>query len=434
MKKCFLIYKLIIFAFVLMQTNSCKKEEENKVPTLTTTEATAITTTTATSGGNITNDGGAAIAERGICYSNSQNPTTANSKIIETGTTGSFSSNISGLTAGATYYVRAYAVNSVGIAYGNEINFTTTPLFLPTLTTTEVTAITTTTAISGGNITNDGGAAITERGICYSNSQNPTTANFKIIETGTTGSFSSNISGLTTGATYYVRAYAINSVGTAYGNEINFTTFALVDIDNNYYNSIIIGSQTWMKENLKTTKYRDGSTIANITDNTAWSTQTEGAYCWYENNITNKNKYGALYNWYTVTDIRNLCPAGWHIPSDTEWKALEVYLGMSQAQIDDIYWRGTDQGDQMKSTNGWNNNGNGNNSSGFTALPSGFRGGNIYGPFLDLGNSCAFWCSTEFDASNSWYRFLHEQYGSGGVYRNYVDKKNGQSVRCLKDN
>ena len=194
-------------------------------PTVTTTTASNITSTTATSGGNVTNDGGSAVTARGVCWSTSQNPTLSNSHTTNGSGTGNFTSSLTGLTAGTTYYVRAYAINSVDTAYGSQITFTTTAV-APTVTTTTASNITSTTATSGGNVTNDGGSAVTARGVCWSTSQNPTLSNSHTTNGSGTGNFTSSLTGLTAGTTYYVRAYAINSVDTAYGSQITFTTTA----------------------------------------------------------------------------------------------------------------------------------------------------------------------------------------------------------------
>jgi hypothetical protein len=191
--------------------------------TITTTAVTAITATTATTGGNITADGGYTVLTRGVCYSTSPNPTTANS-IVANGTgIGSYVCNLSGLTRATTYYVRAYATNSSVTTYGNQQVFTTLPQAPTVAATTAATLITSTTATSGGNVTNDGGATITERGICYGTTSNPTTANLKVTDPAPgVGVFSCNMSGLTPNTLYYVRAYAINSVNTTYGTQISF--------------------------------------------------------------------------------------------------------------------------------------------------------------------------------------------------------------------
>ncbi len=198
------------------------------LPTVTTTSVTNITQTTATSGGNVTSDGGATVTARGVCWNTSSNPTTANNHTTDGSGTGTFVSSLTGLTANTLYYVRAYATNSIGTAYGNELTFTTLPNpVLPTVTTTAVTNITQTTASSGGNVTSDGGATVTVRGVCWNTSSGPTTANSHTIDGSGTGTFVSNLTGLNPNTLYYVRAYATNSVGTAYGNEVTFTTLTV---------------------------------------------------------------------------------------------------------------------------------------------------------------------------------------------------------------
>ena len=195
------------------------------VPTVTTAAVTNITQTTATSGGNVTADGGATVTARGVCWNTSPNPTTANSKTINGSGTGTFVSNLTGLTANTVYYVRAYATNSVGTSYGNQVTFTTLSSAVPpTVTTSPVTNITQTTATSGGNVTADGGATVTARGVCWSTNPNPTTANSKTTDGSGTGTFVSNLTGLTANTLYYVRAYATNSAGTSYGSQVTFTT------------------------------------------------------------------------------------------------------------------------------------------------------------------------------------------------------------------
>jgi len=191
---------------------------------LTTTAASAITGTTASSGGNITYDGGLAILNRGVCWNTVTSPTIANTKTSDGSGMGTFVSSLTALAPATTYYVRAYAINSAVVSYGNEISFSTLPV-IPTLTTTGATLITGTTATSGGNVTNTGGATITERGICYATTSNPTTANTKIIDGSPgPGVFVSNMTGLLSTTLYYVRAYAINSAGTGYGTQISFRT------------------------------------------------------------------------------------------------------------------------------------------------------------------------------------------------------------------
>ncbi|MEO6405799.1 MAG: PQQ-binding-like beta-propeller repeat protein [Ferruginibacter sp.] len=225
---------LIIVASSLMFAGCSKSDTVTQpiVPNPTapvlagTTIVTAIATISATSGGNVSADGGANVTARGVCWKTSSNPTTANAKTNDATGTGVFTSNITGLAPNTLYYVRAYATNSVGTTYANEVSFRTTILIsIPTVTTTfTVTGITPSSGVSGGSIISDGGATVAVRGVCWSVSPNPTTANAKTTDGTGVASFTSNITGLNESTVYFLRAYATNSVGTAYGPEISFTT------------------------------------------------------------------------------------------------------------------------------------------------------------------------------------------------------------------
>jgi hypothetical protein len=228
------------------------------VPIITTNAITSITATTAFSGGNITSDGGANVSLRGVCWNTLPNPTTSDNKTINGTGIGSFTSSVGGLSSGTTYYIRAYATNSAGTGYGNEITFTTS-LTIPTLTTTSVSSITPTTAISGGNITSDGGAAITVSGVCWSTLADPSVSDNKTTDGTTTGIYSSNMTGLISGTLYYVRAYATNAIGTAYGNQVSFTALFPVDVAEN--NSLVMSVETQSIVNLESTASLVNGTI-----------------------------------------------------------------------------------------------------------------------------------------------------------------------------
>jgi len=198
------------------------------LPTVTTSAVTNISTTFAVSGGNISNDGGGAVTARGICWDTMTVPTTEKNKTIDGTGSGSFSSVVSGLLPGKTYFLRAYATNSAGTAYGAEGTLTTLlTTTIPTVTTTAASNILATTASSGGNVTFWGGDTITSRGICWSTAPNPTTSNNVTVSGNGAGSFSSTLYNLSPSTTYYLRAYAVNSLGTGYGNEISFSTQSL---------------------------------------------------------------------------------------------------------------------------------------------------------------------------------------------------------------
>jgi uncharacterized protein (TIGR02145 family) len=302
---------------------------------------------------------------------------------------------------------------------------------LATLTTTAASSIAETTATSGGNITSDGGASVTVRGVCWNTSANPTIANSKTTDAIGTGSFTSNISGLTLGTTYYLRAYATNNVGTAYGNEITFKTLAITynsgltygkmtDNYGNEYKTITIGTQTWMAENLKTTKYRNGEEISNVTDDAEWADLATSAYCWYNNDPANKAIYGGIYNWHAVADSRNIAPVGWHVATDADWTTLTTFLGS-----------GAGLSLREAGTGHWNTpNTDASNSVGFTALPGGYRYG-YDGAFHDVGYYGYWWSSTVYNSINAWVRYLI--YYSTDVTRLYGYKSHGYSVRCVRD-
>jgi len=380
-----------------------------------------ITQTTAVAGGTITSDGGVEVTARGVCWSTHTVPTISDSKTSNGTGSGSFTSSITGLTGNTTYYVRAYATNSEGTAYGQEISFKTSPV-LPLVSTDAPSATGTTTGKGGGNVTNDGGAAITARGVCWNTSPNPTVANSKTTDGTGTGTFESSITGLLANTTYHVRAYATNSVGTSYGSDLVFTTdpVTVSDNDGNTYNVIRIDGQVWMKENLRTTKLNDNTAIANVANATTWSSLTTPAYVWYNNEVANKSVYGALYNWHAVSTGK-LCPAGWHVPSDDEWYTLVNFLGGESPA-----------GGKLKETGitHWTSPNTGaTNESNFTALPGGWRRGDT-GAYESLTVYGYWWTSTEL-TSSSWFRRIW--YNDDKTYRNLADSKYGMSVRCIKN-
>jgi len=601
------------------------------VPTLTTTFPSSILTTSATSGGNVTNDGGTIVTARGICWSTKVNPTISDSTTKSGLGTGVFSSSITGLKSDSTYYVRAYATNSVGTAYGEQVSFKTlktystavtdidgnvyhtinigtqtwmvenlkttklndgtaipqiidkatwaglsTPgycwynndstknkitkygaiynwytvntaklapkgwhvptdaewyilttflggddiaggklketglanwvdpntgatnitgfsalptgnrgnndgtfqdfgiggfwwtstdingyfsyfrslgcygagvgrsgsqringlavrcvrnslltISLPTLTTTPPTSILTTSAISGGNITNDGGSTITASGVCWSTSINPTILNSKTIDKDSVDMFISSITGLSADSTYYVRAYATNSVGTAYGEQVSFKTLkpaaqTVTDIDGNVYNTVKIGNQTWMKENLKATRFNDSTAIPLVTDGYEWINSTIAGYSWVNNDTYSKDLYGAIYNYYAVSTGK-LAPKGWHVPSQTEIDTLTTYLGgypvagSKLKESGNVHW--------------YSANSDATNSSGFTALPGGYRS-NATGDFHNSGLWGVFWSSTELNGMGG--RLILECTTANSDY-SFDNKAEGFNVRCIKD-
>ncbi len=234
---------------------------------------------------------------------------------------------------------------------------------------------------------------------------------------GSANSFPYNYNWNTTGentGSYTLKATSYDNDGSNSSDEISIklnsgsggTTGTFTDPrDGQTYATIEIGSQIWFAENIN---YEMGD---------SW---------WYNNSNANGAVYGRLYIWDAAL---NACPSGWHLPTDDEWKTMEMFLGMSQSEADNTGYRGTDEGEKMKSTSGWNSNGNGTNSSGFSAIPGGFR--DRYDSFYHLGDYGFWWSSTENSSSSAWYRYLSCSYDQ--VYRHNWLKTTTRSVRCIKD-
>jgi uncharacterized protein (TIGR02145 family) len=431
------ILVIIVFALFPVTLSDCTKSDPAIKPVLSTSPVINIAATNATAGGFITSDGGAEVNSYGVCWGTTTDPSTSDSKTSDGTGIGQFVSSLTSLTAGTTYHVRAYATNSAGTSYGADVSFTTLGQ-VPECITLPATNISTTGAILNGAInSNSVSTTVTfEYGTTTSYGQTTTAVQSPLTGNSITN-VSKDISGLTPGRTYHYRVKSVNSIGTVNGGDMIFVTLtSITDIDGNSYSIVTIGNQVWMKENLKVTKYNDGSAIPNVTDKNAWLGLTTGAYCWYNNDAgSNKNTYGGLYNWYAVSDNRNICPTGWHAPTDAEWKILEMSLGMTQAQADrEGYGRGTTEGGKLKETiiTHWlSPNTGATNESGFTALPSGTR--NLSGSFEKIGEQTYLWSSTVRGSDNAWGRSL--SYDSTRVYRGdfYFKKIDGFSVRCLKD-
>ena len=409
------------------------------IPVISTKEITSISKTGAVSGGKDINDNGYDIQQKGVVWSTSTNPTVSLSTKTNDGTgTSSYNSSITDLNPNTTYYVRSYASNKYGTAYGNNIGFKTDsdddggggggggsgPV-----TTKSISSINSTSAKSGGSISSDGGYAITSKGVVWSTSTNPTVSLSTKTNDGTgTSTYNSSITDLNPNTTYYVKAYATNSQGTKYGGELNFTTkkspSPVSDIDGNSYTMIEIGNQIWSKSNLNVSKYRNGDDIPLVTDADEWASLTTGAYCYIYNNSSYGNTYGKLYNWYAINDSRGLIPSGYNVPKDSEWSTLVNHLGgfsIAGAKMKEKGSGGTNWG---------GNNSNATNSSNFSAKPGGYRS-STNGAFYSFGPDGVWWSSTQIDNSNAYYFLINQN--SDGVTRNTNKKTNGFSIRFIKD-
>ena len=438
-------------------------------PMVTTTVVSYITQTSAYCGGIVTSMSNDPVTARGICWSTNPQPSLTDAHTNDGAGVGSFTGLMSGLAPNTTYYARAYATNSLGTAYGTVVSFTTNDVTavaeLPTVITSPVTNIIQNHATCGGMVTADGGAPVTERGVCWSTNANPSVTGQHSSDGAGLGEFTSNIAGLTVNTTYYVRAYATNSAGTAYGETLSFTpgvscpgTPTVTDYDGNTYNTVQIGTQCWMKENLKTRHYADGTTIP-----VGSASSTTISYCYYPNSATNtKDMYGMLYNWKAVMNnsthsnaipsgVQGVCPTGWHVPSDAEFTVLTDYLSNN-----DEYICGLEQtyiAKALADTIGWNSGYStcaigqdlsANNYSGFSARGAGYMGA-LYNnsssaPTFGFKNTGSFWTTrVYYDETEATYSDSYAYCWSLSVTSSYVTSGStekkwfGCSVRCLKD-
>jgi uncharacterized protein (TIGR02145 family) len=421
--------KAVVITLVcgIILVHACNKIK--KVMLVSTGDATELTITTSSINGSVIDLGNGA-ASYGHCYGTTAGVTVDGSKTsLGIPSEGDFTSHLTGLTPGTKYYYRAYLSNGQETAYGEEKSFNTVGIVVPSLSTTTATDIKQTSVSSGGNITNDGGAAITDRGVCWGTAHDPLVTGNHTSDGSGNGSFTSSVTGLSPNTTYYLKAYAKNSAGTGYGNEVSFITkqdTIVKDIDNNTYKIITAGTQVWMAENLKTTHYNDGTEIPLVTDNSAWSNLTGPGYCWFNNNMsTYKPDYGALYNWFVTDSLstggKNVCPVGWHVPSDAEWTLLVRLYGDESVAGGMLKESGTTHWDSP--------NTGATNASLFTAVAAGYRHYN--GTFASFHTNGYWWSATPYNSSTAWRRFMYNS--SAGINRAYLEKNCGFSIRCIKN-
>jgi uncharacterized protein (TIGR02145 family) len=451
-----------LFAAFVMAViiSGCEREDPAEPPVINTLPVTSITSGSANSGGNVIYSGSAEVTSRGIVWSTEPGATLEEHEgiTLDGSGTGPFISILTGLLPGTEYFVRAYAVNIVGITYGDEISFSTEgePASVRTL---DVNSISATSAASGGNILSDGGSEVTTRGVIWSRSKDPDlNSNDGFTSDGSgTGRFTSSISGLSPRATYYIRAYATNGEGVSYGNVIKFQTVSQVrtvsDVDGNTYRTIRIGNQEWMAENLRVSRYRNRDFIERGLDNSGWENAAEGAFAVYPHSLVGLDDdagvraiYGSLYNWYAVTDKRDLCPRGWRVPSDDDWTQLAEYL-MEEYGLPNESGNEHSLGNILKSCRQvsspagghcdtwehprWNSGGihHGTDEFGFAGLPGSTRSDN--GSFSLIGSEGWWWTTTAVEDGQALTRAMF--FNDGILQRGNLPVNAGLSVRCLKN-
>jgi uncharacterized protein (TIGR02145 family) len=300
----------------------------------------------------------------------------------------------------------------------------------PVVTTSPAAQVLWTEVILGGNVTDAGSEFGIERGVFWGTSSTPQSGGQKLSDQGGSGVFNLSLDGLTAKTTYYFQAYATNDNGTGYGEVLSFTTGGVDGTftdsrDGSSYQYTNIGTQSWMMRNLEYLPSVGPSTLESQTEAHWYVYDYEGTDLVAAKASANYKTYGTLYNW---TAARGACPAGWHLPTDAEWKTLEMYLGLTQADADEVGSRGS-IAIKMKNQAGWSSGNVSTNSSGFSIIPGGFTFPG--GGFGSVGSMAQFWTATESDASQAWTRIF---YGAGpAAERRGLYKSRGYSVRCVSN-
>ncbi len=393
------------------------------LPSAATVAATQMTGTSAQLNGSVNANGSSTTVtfeygpttSYGTTVTATQSPVTGSTLI-------SVSAALTGLTQGTTYHFRVKAVSTAGTVNGNDQSFIT-PV-PPSATTAGATGMGATTATLNGTVNaNNSSTVVTfEYGLTASYgstaiaSQSPVTGN-------TLTNVSAGVSGLTASTTYHFRLKAVSAGGTVYGDDFPFTTSAapvtVTDYDGNVYDVIQIGSQYWLKENIRTTSFFDGTPIAWVTNIDNWGVTYNPAFIWINNNQTTSNPYGGLYNWFTANSVHNVCFTGWHVPTKTEWETLLTYAGGLDIAGGKLREAGTDH---------WlSPNTGATNDFGFSCIPGGY----LYpGQWQAFPVTSLTWCK---DESSAGYANRVTIYGSGTTAS--IDNNPetfGMSIRCIK--
>jgi uncharacterized protein (TIGR02145 family) len=389
---------------------------------LTTNTVTGITGSTATVGGNITSDGGGTVTARGVVYGTTPSPVISHSILSIGSGTGAFSGTISGLSPNTTYYVRSFATNSAGTAYGNEVNFTTGAT-VPTISTSAITTISNNSAVGGGNVTSDGGSPVTARGLVYGPSSSPTLSNSVLNIGSGTGAFSGTISGLSPNTTYYVRSFATNSTGTAYGNEVSFTNLCGAFVASGVWKNFMchnlgaantsadpftpsweINGGYWQwgrKEMVAAGPSGSGAGQANDGAIVGWNTTRAPNDSWSDANKTSNDP----------------CPAGFRVPTRTQWQGL--ISNNAVLNVGGSSW-----------TNSTTNYSTGKRYGENLFLPAAGWRYNLNGSLFDRGAGGSYWSSTASASDYAWYLHLNASLSVmyGGNYRT-----DGFPIRCIAE-
>jgi len=362
------------------------------------------------------------VSARGVCWNTSPHPTANDSVTSIPFEEGIYKFSIGGLQHGTTYYVRTFLKNASGFLYGNEVSFSTLS-GTPDIWTGPILKIGAFSVAASMQASDFGGLEVTEYGVCWSKNPNPVVTNNVCALGNSNDLFNTTINNLEASTTYHIRGYILTDEGPFYGADVPFSTLAasgtFTDIDHNEYHYATFFGKTWMLENLKTTKYRNGESLDLVTNESFDIRSTVGKYVNYNNLESSSATYGRLYDWYAIHDLRNIAPAGWHIPTDTEWKSLADSLGGIPVA-----------GRKLMDYNSglWPTEIGISAECGFHALPGGILG--VTNLFLLQGYASYWWSSNYSSGTPVWY-----------VHWYYKDLKNldrsgfnALTVRCVRDN
>ncbi|HER07553.1 MAG TPA: hypothetical protein ENO20_01470 [Bacteroides sp.] len=402
------------------------------IPAVLTGPVDSVTVGSVLLRGNINSDGGETVVEKGFYWGEQPDPETTGTRDTVVSGESTFRKKLTGLSPVTTYYVKAFAVNAAGESLGEEVSFATKGMM--TVVTGPVVTRKFKSLEVSGEVTTEEGTELYEKGFYWSEDPGPATTGVRFPAGNQSGPFTVSMTDLSPGNTYYYCVYAVNAAGEKTGEELSVylpgaETGTFTDpIDNLEYGTVTLGEQIWMTENLRAGLYNDSTIIPFYSDSASWSENEGPGYCWGGFDTLNMS-WGAFYTWETV-QTGKLCPSGWHVSSDADWKQLEIFLGMDETEADQLNLRGTVEGGMMKTTDLWDSPNTGaTNETGLSVIPSGTA--EHYASFSDLNREAYIWTSDAYSTNEAIFRSF--RYSHAQIRRSYTYKAAGYSVRCVRD-
>jgi uncharacterized protein (TIGR02145 family) len=438
-----LVKILLVVGFIASSIITFYSCEKKSSPVVTISELTDIKPTAATVVANVVDEGGTPVTSKGICWNTEGNPTIFNHRTSEEGSQQVFQSSVTLLSPNTIYYVRAYATNSEGVGYSSQFTLSTPDQPDPPEVAGMLISYTMSTANIRGSVIKDGGAKITALGVCWSTNSKPVKSDAHTSDEATDGEFVGRITGIMSNTKYYARAYAVNESGTSYGTVVSFTTLSeyegkVLDADGNEYIVLSIGSQKWLREDLKTTRYDNGDLIGTpVPWNKVLTGEDSPKYQWPcgadESYVP---EYGRVYTWYVTQDVRGICPQGFRVPSDNDWHRLVLFLD-PDALLQIL--ESTTAGGKLKEIGltHWNSSGvygveninvGAKDEAGFKAIPGGTTANT-------WRTGCNWWTSTWLFGNYSYARgvsFVNTDINRADNFWPGSFTNEGHKIRCVK--